>query len=205
MSDQWTTDETDETLVVDEVIVDTDRGPVVEGEVTRRVTCTPAPRPTPLPSVATPTRRRTPMTRPTSSTRRSRSRPVRWTPTVTSSPPWTRSRPSRGRPGEQVRRLVRHPLVCRLREPREDQPRTRITSLNMEDTSSRSRSPWRRSPRSRVASASSCVASGCPDTSWCGWTSPMSRGAPCATPRRHRVRGQRPPAGAALSSTRSTR
>ena len=34
MSDQWTTDETDETLVVDEVIVDTDRGPVVEGEVT---------------------------------------------------------------------------------------------------------------------------------------------------------------------------
>jgi hypothetical protein len=59
---------------------------------------------------------------------------------------------------------------------------TRITSSTWRTTSSRSRSPWRRSPRSRVASASSSAGSGCPDTSWSGWTSPTSPGVPCGIP-----------------------
>ena len=103
--------------------------------------------------------------------------------TLTSRPRSTRSRSSRGA-APRPRRVVRHPLLRRLREPGEDQPREPHRLAQHGGLHLPGRGPHARSQsRSRAASQDWSSSTCSPATCWSGWSSPTSPGPPCATPR----------------------
>ena len=60
---------------------------------------------------------------------------------------------------------------------------TRIQSLNMEDFIFEIEVPMEEVTEIKNGQKKLVPASGCPATSWSGWTSPTRAGAPCGTPR----------------------
>ena len=84
----------------------------------------------------------------------------------------------------RARRLVRRALLRRLREQGEGQPRDphRLAST-WRTSSSRSRSRTEEVIEIKNGQRKQVQRNSSPATSWSGWTSPTSRGAPSATPR----------------------